>query len=146
MMHTTAARQAPEATSSFALRSIAPNRMERKNPLRRKKRAMLTGLFTTLGYQNGPSAETWRGGHAEEERNRKLLLGSCNKIRSQRLRQPYRSQLENPLMHDCGRREHILEQTLGGLEAAAIVSRVPGPMGLVENSPDIPGSAHRVLQ
>ena len=46
MMHTTAAKQAPDAISSLPLRSSAPNNVERKNPLRRKKRAMLTELFT----------------------------------------------------------------------------------------------------
>ena len=61
MMQTTPARQAPEASSSFALCSMAPSKMERKNPLRRKNRAMLTGLFTAPAYQNGASAETWRG-------------------------------------------------------------------------------------
>ena len=58
MMQTTPARQAPEAISSFALCSMAPSKMERKNPLRRKNRAMLTGLFTAPAYQTGPSAGT----------------------------------------------------------------------------------------
>jgi hypothetical protein len=60
MMQTTAARQAPEVISSLALCSMAPSKTERKKPLRRKKRAMLTGLFTAPAYQNEPSAETWR--------------------------------------------------------------------------------------
>jgi hypothetical protein len=58
MIQTTAARQAPETISSLALCSMAPSKIERKKPLRRKKRAMLTGLFTAPAYQKEPSAET----------------------------------------------------------------------------------------
>jgi hypothetical protein len=40
--------------------SIAPSRTERKKPLRRKNRAMLTELFTRPGYQNEPPADSRR--------------------------------------------------------------------------------------
>jgi len=52
MMQTTAARQAPDTASSLPLCSMAPRRSERKKPLSKKNRAMLTELFTLPAYQN----------------------------------------------------------------------------------------------
>jgi hypothetical protein len=62
MMQTTATRQPPATPSNLRLCSIAPRRAAKKNPLSRKKRTMLTELFTNPGYQNAAPADTGRGG------------------------------------------------------------------------------------
>jgi hypothetical protein len=49
MMQTTAAKQPAATPRSLRLCSIAPSRMARKKPLSKKKRTMLTELFTTSG-------------------------------------------------------------------------------------------------
>ncbi len=60
MMQTTATRQPPAIASNLRLRSIAPRRIARKNPLSRKNKTMLTELFTSSGYQNQTRAGTGR--------------------------------------------------------------------------------------
>ena len=49
MMQTTSANQPAATPRSLRLCSIAPSRMARKKPLSKKKRTMLTELFTTSG-------------------------------------------------------------------------------------------------
>ena len=52
MMQTTATRQPPASSSNFLLCSMAPRRTAKKKPLKRKKRTMLTELFTAAkAYQ-----------------------------------------------------------------------------------------------
>jgi len=52
MMQTTATKQPPASSSNFLLCSMAPRRTARKKPLKRKKRTMLTELFTAAkAYQ-----------------------------------------------------------------------------------------------
>ncbi len=60
MTHTTATRQPPAMASSLRLCSNAPSRALRKKPLSKKKRTMLTELFTRPAYQNQPLADSRR--------------------------------------------------------------------------------------
>jgi len=55
MMQTRTASRAPATASNRRFRSIEPSRVAKKKPLSRKKRTMLTELFTRTAYQN------WRG-------------------------------------------------------------------------------------
>ena len=61
MTQTTATRQPPAIARSLRLCSSAPNSTLRKNPLSKKKRAMLTELFMGPAYQNRPRADSRRG-------------------------------------------------------------------------------------
>jgi hypothetical protein len=56
IINTTATRQPPATARSLRLCSMAPNKSDKKKPLRRKNRAMLTELLTSPGYQNPASA------------------------------------------------------------------------------------------
>lgn len=88
MMQTTAARHATATASSLRLRSIAPKRVLKNRPLRSRKRAMLTELFTRPAYQNGTPLDTRSspGGLSKPAMIESLQQAWC--LRSQALGRP----------------------------------------------------------
>jgi predicted SnoaL-like aldol condensation-catalyzing enzyme len=66
MINTTAAKQPPAAPSNLRLCSSAPRSAVRKKALSKKKRTMLTELFTNPGYQNPASADTGAPAYHQE--------------------------------------------------------------------------------
>ena len=70
MMQTTATRQPPAMASSLRLCSSAPSRTDRKKPLSKKKRTMLTELFTRPAYQNAASRRHPADRHAAPDARR----------------------------------------------------------------------------
>ena len=65
MTQTTATRQPPRSPSSLRLCSSAPSRADRKKPLSKKKRTMLTELFTLTSVPKRGPAPTTRSNAAQ---------------------------------------------------------------------------------
>lgn len=85
MMQTIATRHPPAIPSNLRLCSSAPRRTAKKNPLSRKKRTMLTELFTRPGYQNGTPADTAAGTAPPDGRHpltgrRPLTVGTADGV------------------------------------------------------------------